>query len=250
MIRAFGVGQAKCGTATLTAVLREAGSAAHEPERADTLALIRAIQNSGLDSEQQHAALLARERRLGLEFDVAWANQFILPQLRATFPEARFIVQTRDPGDWLYSVAGHLTQRQIPEDVAAFLPAWFRPDEYPVARGREDEAFARKTGFSVGAFLAAWNRHVVTCFEQLPDARRYVLPMAKLHDSLPELSRFLELPEGSLSPRAPHLNRGSSSVELETLLDPGFVDAQVAEHCGPGLALLGKVFSPDHPHAS
>ena len=90
--RAFCVGQAKAGTASLAGLLSANYRAAHEPERAETL---------------------------DLDYDVAWANQFIVDHLLAVFPEAAFIVLIRDCHTWLQSIAGHLVGRDVPGDVHA-----------------------------------------------------------------------------------------------------------------------------------
>jgi hypothetical protein len=109
--KAFCVGQAKSGTASVTGLLATHYRAVHEPERAQVLDLILREARGELNREAVKALLIERDRRLNLEYDIAWANQFINDHLLAVFPHVRFIVLVRDPWTWLQSMIGHLIAR-------------------------------------------------------------------------------------------------------------------------------------------
>ena len=85
--------------------------AAHEPERAETLDLILREARGELSAPEVRTYLRDRDARLDLDYDVAWADQFIVDHLLAVFPEATFIVLIRDCHTWLQSIAGHLVGR-------------------------------------------------------------------------------------------------------------------------------------------
>ena len=172
-MKAFCVGQAKSGTASIAGLLSTSYRVAHEPERAATLDLILRHARGELSDTAVREHLRERDARLDLEYDVAWANQFLSGPLLAVFPAARFIVLIRDCYTWLQSITDHLTLRDVPGDVAEFLRWWFKPDEYP--HGAADRALEDRGLFSVSAYLHAWNRHVDSCIGLIPPERRLVL---------------------------------------------------------------------------
>ena len=161
VVKAFCVGQAKSGTASLAGLLSSHYRAAHEPERAQTLAMILRESHGDIDVEAFRSYLRARARRLNLDYDIAWGNQFIIRHLTAAFPDATFVVLIRDPYTWLQSTIGHLAAREIPADVRAFLDWWFRPDLYP--HTRHTRRLEERGLYSVEAFLRAWDWHVTAC---------------------------------------------------------------------------------------
>lgn len=94
-VKAFCPGQAKSGTASLAGLLADCG-AVHEPERPQTLDLILRTSRGELTDEALRSRLLERDARMAVPYDIAWANQFLLPHLVTTFPAARFVVLLRD----------------------------------------------------------------------------------------------------------------------------------------------------------
>lgn len=156
----FCVGQAKAGTASLHGLLAANYRSAHEPEREQTLELILRESRRETDGAAVRSYLSVRARRLGLEYDIAWANQFLIGHMLVAFPDARFIVLVRDCYTWLGSVIGHLLSRDIPVGVRTFLEWWFQPEIYP---HRKHDSVLRGHGlYSITSFLHAWKRHIVT----------------------------------------------------------------------------------------
>ena len=232
--RAFCVGQAKGGTASLAGLLSANYRVAHEPERAETLDLILREARGELSAPEVRTYLRDRDARLDLDYDVAWANQFIVDHLLAVFPEATFIVLIRDCYTWLQSIAGHVAGRGVPGDLHEFLRWWFRPERYP--HGPDDRALADLGLFSVAAYLHAWNRHVDTCIESIPADRRLVLRTHELGSSHERLAAFLRIPVSSLARIGGHLNRGTWSGRIESLVDPAYIDEMVRSICGANMA--------------
>ena len=70
-VRAFCVGQAKSGTASLAGLLSGSYRVAHEPERAETLDLVLRDARGQLSPAAVRTYLRARDARLDLEYDVA-----------------------------------------------------------------------------------------------------------------------------------------------------------------------------------
>ncbi len=234
-IKAFCVGQAKAGTASLVGLLSASYRAAHEPERAETLEIILREARGELSAAAIGSYLHDRAARLDLEYDVAWANQFIIGHLLAVFPAARFIVLIRDCYTWLRSIMGHLVGRDVPRDVVEFLRWWFKPELYP--HTRHDQDLADLGLFSIAAYLHAWNRHVDTCTRSIPVDRRLVLRTHELDSSHQRLAEFLRIPVGSLDSASGHRNRGTSSERIESLVEPTYIDNMVHSLCGANMAL-------------
>jgi putative acetyltransferase len=231
--RAFCVGQAKSGTASLCGLLSGAYRAVHEPERAEVLGVILREARGEMTHQDVRAWLVERDERLALDYDIAWANQFLVGHLPDVFPEARFVVLIRDPYTWLGSVAGHLLSRDIPPEVRAFLDWWFRPDEHPPGPG--DEALVAAGLYSVGAFLAAWNRHLDTCRAALPAARTLALRTHELRRSHARLAEFLAIPADTLSVERGHLNQRTWTGSLEDLVSLEHLESSVARRCAENL---------------
>jgi hypothetical protein len=228
-VKAFGIGQAKSGTASLVGLLGGNYRAAHEPERADLLDIILRESREEITSEALQDYLIRRDERLALEYDVAWANQFIIGSLMAAFPDAKVICLVRDPYGWIQSIVGHLMSRQIPDDVRAFLDWWFKPDQFPHTPA--DERLRALGLYSVGAFLSAWDRHVRLC-DSLPVDRTLILRTHELSRSHQRLADFLQIPVETLDTRAGRSNRGTWTGSLDTLVTREYLDEKIREICG------------------
>jgi Sulfotransferase domain len=233
-ITAFCVGQAKSGTASLASLLAANHRAAHEPERAQILEMILRESRGEVSEHAFRTYLFARDQRLNLEYDIAWANQFLIGHLLTVFPDARFIILVRDPYTWLQSMCGHLASRDIPADVRPFLDWWFRPDLYP--HTRHDRSLKELGLCSIAAYLNAWKRHVTVCTESIAPGRRLILKTHELNRSHRQLADFLEIPVDSLDVRNCHVNRGTWPDRLESLVDRSYLFEMVSSICGAQMA--------------
>jgi hypothetical protein len=231
--KAFCVGQAKSGTASLYSLLAENYRAAHEPERQQLLEMIVREGSGDVSPSDVRAFLLERQRRLNLEFDIAWANQFIIEHLVDAFPQAGFIVLIRDCYAWLRSVLGHLITRDIPRDVRNFLPWWFTPERYPNSL---HERRLRELGlYSVRAYLNAWNGHIERCLDLIPEDRRLILKTHELDRSHKLLAEFLNIPIESLDTTKGRLNQSPTLLSLDYLVQPAYLDEVVRAVCGKNM---------------
>jgi hypothetical protein len=237
--KAFCVGQVKSGTASLYSWLAKNYRAAHEPERQRLLELIVREGSGEVSASELRAFLLERQRRLNLEFDIAWANQFIIQHLVETFPQAGFIVLIRDCYTWLRSVLGHLITRDIPRDVRTFLPWWFTPERYPHSL---HERRLRELGlYSIRAYLNAWNGHIERCMGLIPEDRRLVLKTYELDRSHGRLAEFLHIPLESLDMTKGRLNQSTTLLRLDNLVQPTYLNDVVGAVCSENM----KRFFPE-----
>jgi hypothetical protein len=234
MVKAFCVGQAKSGTASLFGLLSTHHRAAHEPERESQLELILRESRGEVSDDHLRDYLLDRDRHLNIEYDIAWENQFISDHLLSTFPEAKFIVLVRDPYSWLRSIVGHLISREIPGDVLVFLDWWFKPDEHP--HSKEDKILEARGLYSLQAFLNAWNQHINICTQRIPSEKRLVLRTHEINRSLRKLAEFLEIPIASLDTHMIHMNRSTWSGKLDSLVEEEYLNEIVVQICGDNMA--------------
>ena len=184
-----------------------------------------------VDAVALHAYLREREARLDLDFDIAWANQFILDDLAACFPEARFIALVRHPHAWIGSVIGHLLSRDIPQEVRGFLDWWFMPEDHP--HTAQDEALKARGLYSTAAFLGAWKRHVDICMPWLDSERFLLLKTHELSTSHGRIADFLRIPTHHLHAPDGHLNRGRWEGRAASLIEPAYLAEAVDRICGP-----------------
>ena len=244
-VKAFCVGQAKSGTTSLCGMLSAGHWAAHEPEREALLEMILRESRHDVSPSDIRDFLLERDARLDLEYDISWANQFVVSHLLTVFPAARFIVLVRDCGSWLESIIGHLVSRDVPPDVLAFLRWWFQPERYP--HSRHDRALDARGLFSIPAYLHGWNRHINLCNRVIPAQRRLVLRMQELASSHPRLAAFLRIPEDSIDLGKAHLNRAGGSGSMERLIDRTYLDEMIHAICRDNMC---KYFPSESPRPS
>ena len=176
-----------------------------------------------------------RDARLDLEYDVAWANQFVIGHLLHLFPESKFIILIRDSYTWLQSITGHLISRHVPSDVLGFLNWWFKPERYPLSR--HDLPLAEQGLFPIAAYLHAWNHHIDECTRLIPKDRRLMIRTHELTCMHQRLADFLQIPVDSLDVDKGHQNRSSWSDRIESFVDPSYIDDLVQSICAENLAL-------------
>ena len=233
-VKAFCVGQAKSGTASLVGLLSANCRAAHEPEREGLLSMILGESRRELSAEAFRKFLLERDARLNLEYDVSWTNQFVIDHLMDVFPASKFIVLIRDSYSWLQSAIRHLISREMPPEILNFLPWWIKPERYP--HSRHDRALAERGLYSIAAYLHAWNDHVERCTRLIPADRRLVLRTHELGRSHGRLADFLQIPEDSLYVDKGHQNRSTWQDRLESLVSPDYIEEMVQSICADNMA--------------
>ncbi len=233
-VKAFCVGQAKSGTASLVGLLSAHYRAAHEPERPELLDMILRESNGEVTAEGFREFLIERDARLNLEYDVSWANQFVIGHLLDVFPASKFIVLIRDCYSWLQSAVGHILSREMPSEILDFLPWWSKPEHHP--HSRHDRALAERGLYSVAAYLNVWNGHVDRCTRQIPEDRRLLIRTHELACSHRRLADFLRIPVDTLDAGSGHQNRSTWNERIESLVSPAYIDDMVQSICADNMA--------------
>lgn len=233
-VKAFCVGQAKSGTASLVGLLSTNYRAAHEPERPELLDMILGESRGEVSAPAFREFLIERDARLNLEYDVSWANQFVIGHLLEVFPASKFIVLIRDCYSWLQSAVGHLVSREMPAEILDFFPWWAKPERHP--HSRHDRALAERGVYSVAAYLNVWNGHIDRCNRQIPEDRRLVIRTHELTRSHRRLADFVQIPVDTLDAGSGHQNRSTWHERIESLVNPAYIDDMVQSICADNMA--------------
>ena len=122
-------------------------------------------------------------------------------------------------------MVGHLINRQIPPDVRTFLNWWFKPAQYP--HTRHDRALEAHGVYSIAAYVNAWNQHVKTCTRVIPPERRLILRTHELKQSHQRIAEFLQVPPESLDAQNGHVNQGTWTGRLDSLVDASYLSEVV-----------------------
>lgn len=229
-VHAYCVGQAKSGTGSLWGVFKDAFRAEHEPLRQELLDQVVRLAGGNVSDAAAIAWLRERDRRLGLELDIAWGNFFVLDRLVATFPDAKFIVLVRDCYTWLNSIVGHLLTREMPGEVRAFMDFWFEPATHP--HGPNERGLREAGLYSLAAFLDVWKTHVETCVARIPAERMLLVRTHELARSWDRIAEFLGVDAPLLDRTSGHINCGAWTGRITSLVDERAIEGVVERVCG------------------
>lgn len=202
---------------------------AHEPERAELLDAILALDSGRIDSAELDRYLRQRDGRLGLDFDSSWANQFVMERLATLFPDAKFIQLIRDCYTWVESVINHLITRTIPADVQSFLDWWFEPSKYP--HQRSDRGLKEIGVYSLDCFVTRWSIHAEGPPQVIPPDRLMTIRTSEIRTSAQRLADFLGISVDLIDRTQSHRNKGETVRPLLGLVDKAYLDDTVARIC-------------------
>lgn len=238
----YGIGTGKSGTVSLAGLFRKHYRAEHEPAAARSQTLALAHLRGTLDDHAFRHAVLALERDLWLEVNVAYFNIHFLPVLVDAFPQAKFVLTVREPASWVRSVVDmYLHLRDTSRDrtwkdlvderlrVAAPHPS----QEQPLA----------EVGLPpLEGFLKLWNWHNRSALEAVPPERLFILRTNEIGNRLDDLARFAGIEPATLDASSAHLHKAPARFGVIERIDPAHLDAQVRQHCG---ALTQRLFAAD-----
>lgn len=171
---------------------------AHEPLAFDYFPRVYSRGgNGGLQNpEALRRYLQARDDHLGLEMESSYFLFDATPILADMFPDARFILTTRDCYSWLRSVVNRETRYSRPRTYPYWL-AWNRR----FTGGRTAHALLedgrlpeRPNELLLRSYLEYWTHHHRVVQDAVPESRLLVIPTACLNESAGRLDEFLDLP--------------------------------------------------------
>ncbi|MCY3913517.1 MAG: hypothetical protein OXG43_09745 [Chloroflexi bacterium] len=223
------IGAAKSGTSSLAGVLETGFRAAHEPQRAELLDAVMALDTGRLGPSELNRYLCERDHRLRLEFDSSWANYFVMDRLATLFQDAKFIQLIRDCYTWVESVINHLIARTIPSDVQDFLDWWFEPSKFPYKRS--DRGLEEIGVYSLDCFVTRWSIHAEGPAQVIPADRLMTIRTPEIPASAQRLADFLGVSVDLIDRTKSHRNKGNTIRPLLGLVDKAYLDDTVARIC-------------------
>jgi hypothetical protein len=231
---AFGVGCPKTGTHSLVGLLGRY-RAAHEPE--NELLIPHILRGTPRTAAARAALMRGHDRRLWLELESSHLLIHFLDTLVAEWPDARFVLTTRDCYSWLDSVQNWRRRRPVPSRWREL--ARFRWDVFVPAHVPDVPRDADGTPRRLDAALAYWALHQQLVLDTVPADRLLILRTHELAGSGDPLGRFLGIPARTLDTSQAHLFKTAAREETLGTIDRDTLDAAVERHCGP---LMRRLF--------
>lgn len=191
----YGVGAAKTGTKSLSAMFLSPARVAHEAEYAALLARLPQAMGRVGDGEGLREFVRQRREKLRLDVDVGHPLVWYARWIAMEFPDAKFIATVRALHPWVNSVVDHNRNRGEPQ------PHWNYRNVY---YGPWEQQHYRTGGRSVVAYLRYWNQHYAHLLEAVPPDRILFVPTDALSERLDQIAMFVGVKR--LKMRAAYLN--------------------------------------------
>jgi hypothetical protein len=226
---AFGVGMAKSGTHSLSAMFRRHHRSAHEPEEDLLIEHILGVADGRVSSAVLERYLTEADKRLKLEMNASLLNYFVLPSLVEMFGEARFILTVRPPLVWLESMINQ--QLRIPCPVR-----WQRLRDLRFGNtatfSAEEHALEARGLYTLKGYLSYWARHNRDVLQQVPGDRLLVVETNRLASSIGRIAEFLGVPASTLNARDAHAFKARRHFDVLSEMDQGYLEETAIRICG------------------
>lgn len=200
----FGVGAAKTGTHTIGEMFADRVPSAHEK---DAERLIRRLLEYGPGSDRLRRFLKWRDLWRGLQIDASQVNIYLIEDLRALFPESRFILTVRSPAPWLRSIIDDSLRRETSPNWWT-SPTWHRFRDYRFGAKAEatgPEAVLGEHGvYTIDGYLAYWAFAITTVTRQVPPAQLMIVRTEDIGARAPEIATFAGVPDPDRLPERTH----------------------------------------------
>ena len=225
---AFGVGMAKSGTHSLSALFGRHHRSAHEPEEHLLIKLILGMANGSTSTADAERYLIVSDKRLKLEMNSSSLNYFVLPSLVELFGDARFIVTVRPPLQWLESMINQQLGLPCPvhwqrlRDLRFGGTARFPEREY---------ALERRGLYTLDGYLSYWARHNRDVLQQVPADRLLVVETNRLASSLERIAGFVGVPASTLDSNNAHTFKTKQRFDVLSELDRGYLEETAERIC-------------------
>jgi hypothetical protein len=195
----------KSGTTSLHNYLRLQGvSSLHYPKRVGGVNYAREIAPVADDPQAVLSRLMPVIEAYDAHCDAPWAG--LAPELVAAFPTARFVLITRDPGQWWESLAKHWRLDLCGRYLSAFEYIQYR-------RYMDADRNRAYTRADKDVFISAIQKHAAEIVRIVPADRLLVCDLSDT-DKAQQLAKFLELREDFEFPHLPPTSAGKPLKRL------------------------------------
>ena len=226
---AYCVGSVKSGTHSIAAMFGANYRAAHEPESAEFIETILSASQGTLTESECRQFLIQRDLRLWLELEASHLLGYLLPEVLAAFPDARYILTIRDCYSWLDSYINQLVYRNPGTHWQRFSE-W----RYPMEQRRyapEEERLKARGLCPLDLYLGLWKEHNEKVLGLVPAERLLILRTHEIPASSRQIADFLGVPAASLDMSCSHSYRAEGKLHLLRQIERDFLDAKFQQHC-------------------
>lgn len=235
---AYTIGTAKSGTTSFAYMFRDSYRSGHEPDMSRTLEMILDVgHRKTRDASDLKCFVSRQDRELWLEMNSSQLNYFLLPALRACFPDARFVLTIRNCYDWLDSIVNHQLSRPLRQEFdETDARRWEQYRSMRFERNRSDlhpnaHVLLDRGLFSLEGYLSYWARHNERALRLVPNSRLLVVRTQDIHDSISEITSFLDVPRSSLNLERAHANKARARHNILDDLDRDYLESTVDRYC-------------------
>lgn len=226
--QAFGIGLPRSGTHSIGHMLEASYRSAHEPRAPMHLWQIMRWCRGKTDDRRMRRMLEAWDRWAELEMHAAHYLFRVAPLLRDLFPDAKFVLTTREPYTWLESC--------LNQELAANGACWRAYAAFTLERagcpaelGRSREPHPA----ILGAYLHTWGEHLKSVLREIPADRLLVLDVREIPACAARLGDFLGIDPATIDLGRSHEHeRRTKRCRLLDHFDADELDRLVAERCG------------------
>lgn len=233
---------AKTGTLSMANLWGTGVRAGHEPESNRIIRLIRDKYRHSMPKSDILQGVREHIDRTNLQIHSSQLNYFILDELLALFPDAKFLLTIREPYTWLNSLINHQLSRHCNPEWQWLREFRFRPDLY---KHPSEEDILRQLGlFSLDGYFHYWNEHNATVITKIPADRLLVIRTDNINDSLTEIAIFINNPSITKNMKPVHRNLSIKHWSILEKLDNRYVLEKIMHH---GEGLVRKFFQHNYP---
>lgn len=239
--RLYCVGAAKSGTKSIADCFRQSLRSAHEPDSEQTIDMILSVAKGTRPRDTLREYVRQRDQRLSLEVDSSQLNYFILDELIALFPDARFVLTIRDPYSWLDSFINHQLNRPTSPRWTRLRDLRFRARE--LRHPAEEDSLRQRGLYTLDGYLSYWNTHNQNVFSSVAAEKCLVVRTDEISQRVGEIARFAGLDPDTADRTSAHSNKAETKHGLLSELEAEYLASKVQEHCGT----LMQQFFPEIP---
>jgi len=225
---AFNVGAGRTGTLSIHKMFAPCYVSMHEPEAEILVPLI--IENEAKpDRGPFRDYVVRKDRRLRLEMDSSGLNVFLLDEIVAAFPEAKFLFTIRDVFSWAES----MYNRTLNHKRNATWESWreFSNRKWPSTYHRGEELLKNLALRSLDSVFAQWRDVNQKVLETVPRERCLLVKTEEISAARERIAAFLGVPADTLATPARE-NQSSKSNTILARLDRNLVNDAAEAYCG------------------
>lgn len=225
----FGVGLPKTGTHSLQAVF-DGYRTWHEPRKIQFMEIIKRRTIGDLPDARAREMLRGLDRRMWLELNSSWVNNFLLEMLVDEYPKAKFIFTIRDCYSWLDSMINQLLGHEH-GDYESQFQQWYGASMTKEPHTQGDKVLEEHGLWPLDAWLRFWTEHNSGVLNKVPSERLLVVRTPEIRHDIPRMAEFLGIPVDTLDANRSHEYKADKKFGLLARIDGDYLRESVDKNC-------------------